>query len=360
MINVDNKVRNIYYMLCYSFYGEQLNKKSESMLGEEAFENIYNLFSMLLCLILKNQLKKGIYKEYVNIEDEMLKIRGKINIDKTLNNNLLIRKKIYCSFDDFNENCLLNKVIKTTLYYLLKSNKIGVITKLKIKKTIKYFSEVDIIEIKQINWNQIQYTRNNISYKFVIDLCKLILNGLIVSDKKGNSKFMEFLDDIRVSTIYENFVRAYFRKHFPELNACSKKLYLNSSSTSNFIPIMKTDITLKYNDRTLIIDTKFYSSILRNNYLNENCKTISNSNIYQILAYVDSQDPYKNGNVYGMLLYAQTINEPVINIKQELNKHLIMIRTLDMNDSWENIKSSLNNIAIKFEQDEFQNDALNI
>ena len=37
-----------------------------------------------------------------------------------------------------------------------------------------------------------------------------------------------------------------------------------------------------------------------------------------------------------------------------------MIRTLDMNDSWENIKSSLNNIAIKFEQDEFQNDALNI
>ena len=61
-----------------------------------------------------------------------------------------------------------------------------------------------------------------------------------------------------------------------------------------------------------------------------------------------------------MLLYAQTINEPVINIKQELNKHLIMIRTLDMNDSWENIKSSLNNIAIKFEQDEFQNDALNI
>ena len=69
MINVDNKVRNIYYMLCYSFYGEQLNKKSESMLGEEAFENIYNLFSMLLCLILKNQLKKGIYGQYQSYQE---------------------------------------------------------------------------------------------------------------------------------------------------------------------------------------------------------------------------------------------------------------------------------------------------
>ena len=53
MINVDNKVKNIYYMLCYSFYGELLNEKDEAELGSEAFDNIYNLFSLLLCLILK-------------------------------------------------------------------------------------------------------------------------------------------------------------------------------------------------------------------------------------------------------------------------------------------------------------------
>ena len=67
MINVDNKVKNIYYMLCYSFYGEQLNEKDESSLGEEEFENIYNLFSLLLCLILKKQIKKGLHKEYINV-----------------------------------------------------------------------------------------------------------------------------------------------------------------------------------------------------------------------------------------------------------------------------------------------------
>ena len=50
MINVDNKVKNIYYMLCYSFYGEQLKEKNEAELGSEAFDNIYNLFSLLLCL----------------------------------------------------------------------------------------------------------------------------------------------------------------------------------------------------------------------------------------------------------------------------------------------------------------------
>ena len=58
MISVDNKVKNIYYMLCYSFYGDLLSEKEEESLGSEAFENIYNLFSLLLYMILKRQIKR--------------------------------------------------------------------------------------------------------------------------------------------------------------------------------------------------------------------------------------------------------------------------------------------------------------
>jgi hypothetical protein len=45
-------------MLCYSFYGSKLDEKTEDSLGDEAFDNIYNLFSLLLCMILKKQVKK--------------------------------------------------------------------------------------------------------------------------------------------------------------------------------------------------------------------------------------------------------------------------------------------------------------
>ena len=348
MINVDNKVKNIYYMLCYSFYGEQLNEKDESSLGEEAFENIYNLFSLLLCLILKKQIKKGLHKEYINVDDELSTIRGKIDLNKTINNNSLVRKKIYCDFDEYSENCLLNQIIKTTMFYLLKSNKIGSTIKDEIKRLLNYFSNVEVIDIKSIKWDQVKFNRNNLSYKYVVDLCRLILKGLIVSDKNGNNKFKEFLDDTRISAIYENFIKAYYRKHYPELNASSKKLYLNDKPMLDFIPMMKTDITIEFEDRMLIIDAKFYNKILRENYLNARCRTIRSNNLYQIMAYVDNQDPYKTGNVSGMLLYAQTVNEPTIDIKQQLNMHTIMVKTLDLNESWENIKTQLNNIAVNF------------
>ena len=354
MINVDNKVKNIYYMLCYSFYGEQLNEKDEAELGSEAFDNIYNLFSLLLCLILKKQVKKGLHREYVSITDEIGTIKGRININQTINNNSLVKKRITCDFDEYNENCLLNKVIKTTLFYLIKSNKIGSETKDALKKLLNYFSKVDLIEIKSIKWDQIKFNRNNMSYKYVVDLCKLILNGLIVSDKSGKNKFKEFLDDTRISAIYENFIKAYYRKHYPELNDCSKKLYLTNKPLTSFIPMMKTDITLEYQDRMLIIDAKFYNKILRENYVNPRCKTVSSNNLYQILTYVDNQDPMKNGNVYGMLLYAQTIDEPSISLSDVLNQHKIMVKTLNMNENWSDIKYRLNLIAECFKQDSFQ------
>ena len=192
MINVDNKVKNIYYMLCYSFFGDRLNEKEEASLGEEAFSNIYDLFSLLLYLILRKQIKKGIHKDYNPLIEEINTVRGKIDINNSMY-SFNVKKRLVCNYDDFNENTLLNKVIKTTIFYLIKSNKIGNNTKDLLKKLNAYYVNVDVVDIRTIKWDQIKFNRNNISYKYVIDICRLILNGLIVTDKHGNNKFKEFL-----------------------------------------------------------------------------------------------------------------------------------------------------------------------
>lgn len=353
MINIDNKVKNIYYMLCYTFYGDRLNEKDEASLGAEAFENIYNLFSLLLYMILKKQIKKGLHRDYNNIEEEIHTIKGKIKLNQTINRNSILSKKVVCEFDEYNENCLMNQVFKTTIYFLIKYDKIGNDTKILLKKTMNYFHNVDLIEVRSIKWDRIKFNRNNCSFKYAIDICKLIITGLIVSDKNGNNNFKEFLDDTKVSGIYENFIKSYYRRHYPELNASSKKLYLTDDQLVEFIPLMKTDITLEYNDKTLIIDAKFYNKILKSNYFDSKCKTISNDNLYQILAYVDNQDPYKVGNVYGMLLYAQTVDEPPISIVKSINKHKIMVKTLNLNEDWVCISKELNTIAELFMSNNF-------
>lgn len=351
MINVDNKVKNIYYMLCFTFYGDKLNEKDEASLGEEAFANIYDLFSLLLCLLLKRLLKKGLYKEYIDKTDELKTIRGKINLTQSIKSNSLAKKKVYCEYNEYEENCQFNQIIKTTLWYLLKSNKIGNKTKVEIKRILNYFGNIDLIDINAIKWDNIYFNRNNLSYKYIIGLCKLILNGLIVSDSAGKTHFKEFLDDTKVSSIYENFIRAYFRKYYPELKAASKKFYL-SDRPIPYIPMIKTDITLEYEGRVLIIDAKFYSQILNKNK-NYGSKVISNDHLNQIYVYVEKENIKKPGLVTGMLLYAETVDEEPIKMGFHMINHDIFIRTLDMNKPWQNIEATLNEIA-----NEFKNNSL--
>lgn len=346
MINVDNKIKNIYYMLCYSFFGERLSEKEEASLGEEAFSNIYDLFSLLLCLMLRKQIKKGIHKDYNSLTNEVYTVRGKIDIANSMY-SFNTNKRLVCNYDEFNENTLLNQIIKTTIHYLIKSNEICNKTKVSIKKLGLYYANVDLKDIRDINWDQVKFNRNNISYKYIIDLCRLILKGLIVIDKNGNNKFKEFLDDSRVSLIYENFIKAYFRKHYPELKASSRRFKLVNNN-EKYAPIMKTDIVLEYNKKMLIIDAKFYSKILKDGVYDQRCKILSSNNLFQIYTYVDSQDPMKEGKTYGMLLYAQTVNEPSIDLSYDIIGHKILVKTIDMNSTWDNIKTILDNIAMSF------------
>ena len=66
-----------------------------------------------------------------------------------------------------------------------------------------------------------------------------------------------------MSTLYEKFVKEYYRKHFPSLNAKALHIDWNigEEEVIGLLPDMKTDITLTYKEKTLIIDTKYYGSI---------------------------------------------------------------------------------------------------
>ena len=78
----------------------------------------------------------------------------------------------------------------------------------------------------------------------------------------------------------------------------------------------------------LIIDAKFYDHILNpGRFLGS--KIVDMGNIYQINTYVENQLQKTNKKVYGMLLYAQTIDEPAIDIKVPINQNKYLLKRLE-------------------------------
>ena len=248
-------IKNIYYMLSYAF--KTLNEKAYKKIETESFENSADLLSEILIIGVSRQLKQGLVKDYIDVNETTSSIRGKINITESINTQSFLKGQLNCTYDEFSVNCDLNQIIKSTLTLLLKSD-ISINRKKKIRRLLMYFNDVNTIDLKSINW-KIRYDRNNQTYKMLVNICYLVINGLIHTEKSGKVKLMNFSDNQLMSSLYEKFLLNYFKKEHPYLLTHSPHIdWQIDDGMDSLLPKMKTDVTLEYENKILIIDAKFY------------------------------------------------------------------------------------------------------
>lgn len=337
-------IKNIYCMLCYAF--KNLESIAQVNSSAENFDNIQDLFSVILYKGISNQLKRGLNREYEEKQEQLSTIRGKININETIKTNSLSEKKLICEYDEFSENSYFNKVLKSTCLLLLRKSDIKQENRKQLKKILIYFSDIEEIDLKRVEWSKISYHRNNVTYKMLINICYLVVKGLLMTTDRGELILNKYLDDRQMHSLYEKFVLEYYRCHYPELKPTRINIDWNvegEAGAIEFLPNMQTDITLFSNDKILIIDAKFYSHSISLHY--DKISYLSN-NLYQIFTYVKNKDVNNTGNVSGILLYAKT-EDDILTKENTYNMsgNNISIKVLDLNQNWELIEEKLNNIA---------------
>jgi 5-methylcytosine-specific restriction enzyme subunit McrC len=77
--------------------------------------------------------------------------------------------------------------------------------------------------------------------------------------------------------------------------------------------------------------------------------SIHSCNLYQIFTYVKNKDVNNEGKVSGMLLYAKTEEEVAPDMDAIFSGNRIMVKTLDLNQPFNNIKKQLSNIIELFD-----------
>lgn len=336
-------ILNIYYMLAYAF--QELRKNNYAEVDKEIFEDIYDLFAELLARGISYQLKQGLYKEYIPKDDSLQTVRGKIDINGTINNRLHDSRRIHCDFDELSENNIYNQILLTTAMILIKHSEVKKDKKAKLKQLMLFFQNVTPVDIHAIRWKALRFDRNNRNYRMLLYICYFIINEWLLTTENGQFKMPEFSDD-HMCRLFERFVLEYYKKHHPEVKANAAQIGWNiveESTDTSILPIMQSDIVLTLGERTLIIDTKYYSKIMQEQYEK---KTLRNSHLYQIRTYVDEYDREHRHNVDGMLLYAKTKEEDFEDAQiTHRDGYSLLIRTLDLNTKFENIKKRLDSFV---------------
>lgn len=333
-------------MLSYAFM--PMNQDGYKDIEKEEFDNIHNLLAAILSRGIGRQLKQGLYREYVGCKEEAAVLRGKIDMPGTIRNRLARKCALTCEFDELSENNLLNQIVKTTVMLLLRHKEVKADHKSDLKKEMLYFSNVDTVDPAAIRWTSVRFQRNNNTYRLLVSICQLILEGLLLTTDRGEYRLASFIRPKQMSRLYEKFILEYYVREHPEITASASQIsWAVDDGYRTMLPAMQSDIVLtdQSGGQVLIIDAKYYARTMQTYY---DVHTYHSANLYQIFTYVKNKEASfgdKPHRVSGMLLYARTDEEIQPDDTYQMSGNQIGVHTLDLNRKFPEIAARLDHFA---------------
>lgn len=335
-------IRNIYYMLAYSHDVLSFNEFQE--IGKEKFENILDLYTTILTLGVPVLIRGGLQKEYIGYSYNSNVVRGKVNLTDTIKTNAYVKKKLMIDFDEFSEDNLMNQIIKRTLMNLISNSEVSYSQKKKIIAILHYFDNVSTVNLSLSLWDSIIFNKQNSRYRFILVICKYILEKVLIDESELITEFKKMEDEKKLHMLFEKFVYEFYKKESTYLVTHSQINWKTDDGYTEALPVMQPDIVLHHGLNSLIIDTKLYSENMSKRFESSESKQIS-SNIYQMFSYLISYELKPGESVGGVILYAKTKEDEQPDHKYRIKGKNLSITTVDLNLDFKNICYQLLSLA---------------
>lgn len=334
-------------MLAYAF--QALRQGEYADVATEDFVHVHDLFAAILAKGVGRQLKQGLHREYVGRGEELPALRGKVDVGGTVAARRARRRAIACEYDELSEDNPLNRALKATCMLLVRHGRVDERRRTALRREMLFFSGVEDVDPAAIRWDALRFSRGNQSYRMLLSVCQLVVEGMLLTTEAGEHRLAQFVDDQRMHRLYEKFVLEYYAQEHPELSARASQIpWALDDGVGTMLPVMQSDITLTSRadqGRVLIIDAKLYAHTTQGQY---DSHTIHSANLYQIFTYVKNREagfgdaPH---DVSGVLLYARTNEAVQPDQSYMMSGNRIEVRTLDLNREFSEIAAQLDRIA---------------
>jgi len=334
-------ILNLYYLLSYAW--DHFQEDGLEDLSDEDCPDAANLFAVLLSGGLRQLFRRGLERSYVVEWEETPRIRGRVDVLGSVRRLAHKRGRLECGFDELSHDILPNRILRTCVDRLL-----GESLKQENKDALRLcqvkFAGVQPLRLETGMFRRVQLHRNNRLYRFLLDLCALIHRYLLPSEQSGGHRLQSLLrDEMRLSGLFEKFVKAFASRHCPGAKVGAPQIALDGhghcDSSRAVLPWMHTDLTVEWPGRRLILDCKFYAEALATSYDKE---VLHSGNLYQMIAYLKNQAAVPGWEqAEGILLYPAV--DHALDYRYTLLGHHVRIASVDLNLPWRAIHAGLVN-----------------
>lgn len=329
-------------MLSYAYQTLSLGEYQD--IGEEKFKNVTDLYCAILINGLPVLIRGGLSHEYQRVTDTSPVLKGKIDLNASIKQNSMVKRQMVIQYDEFSPDILLNQIIKASLVALKSSSKVKRAYRRKFLGFLAYFSEVSLVELNAKLWKKVHYNKQNIRYQFLVDICRYLYEEILIDENQKEHQSPEILDDQQLPTLFEKFVYAFYKRETSYNVSQPMIKWQVDDGMVDALPIMQTDMVLKQDNKTLIIDTKFYTENMVQRNISSGYRQHSD-NLYQIYAYINNWPTKADEKVTGLLLYVKTSDKIQPDQDYQMGGHGVAVKTVDLNQKFTSIKEELNKIV---------------
>src|SRR5262245_11872032 len=198
-------ISNLYYLLCYAW--KRLDERDFIDIDAAPFQDLPNLLARVLIAGVKRLLRQGFDRNYISCREDSQSLKGKIDISDSIKRALLVKNSVACTFDELSKNVLHNQIIRTTLYRLARTRELDHSLSHELKSLERQLEGVSLIELRSDHFRRIQLHRNNIFYRFLLQVCELCFYALLADEASGQYRFKDFeRDEEEMRKLFQDFV----------------------------------------------------------------------------------------------------------------------------------------------------------
>lgn len=308
-----------------------------------ASSDVLDLCAHVLVSGIEYLFRRGLDQGYLPHEEQTSRLRGRIHLTKTVKCRTWARPQAVCQFDELSPNVLHNQIIRTITGILTRAPTVSLELKDRLRATYSNLSGIDTVHVTDTLFRQVQLHRNNSFYAFLLFICRLVHSLKLPDPAGGDARFRDLLSDEKtMERVFEEFLRNFYKlkqRKFP--NVDSPHLKWNAEPIGDgkldLLPEMRTDVVLRSETRTLIIDAKYYKDALQEHH---GAKKAHSENLYQLLAYLRAENAASvQPRPEGLLVYP--VGDNTVDASFTIDGYPVRLYTLNLNQAWQQIERDL-------------------
>lgn len=249
--------------------------------------------------IMEEQLKRGIPADYVTLEENSLRLKGRLMIPSHIRLNAADKTRAYCTFDERTISIPLNLVLYKALLFLRRKVNDSALQR-KLQYLCCYYEDLTPPADVRKMIDFIRFDRQTLRFEPAFRIARLILSQMSVLQRGDQEESLSFL--FEVNTLYEMYIGRVLQQMMQlgpdsvvKLQHEQVKLLRNDDSGRENIQLIPDIVLGQLQESgnevwTTIIDTKWKT----NKYQQDD--------IYQMYAYVTG---YRDAEC-AVLLYPKT------------------------------------------------------